>query len=51
MTENLHNVFVDQACLELAEAYEAEGETVCWDDAAMHAAMAAFLDWIDARRF
>lgn len=51
MDENLRDVFVDQAVIELTEAYEAEGETADWDDAAMHAAMSAVLDWIDSRRF
>lgn len=50
MTENLRDAFVDQACAELEEAYQAEGETKNWDDAAMHAAMSALLDWIDSRR-
>lgn len=51
MTENLRDVFVDQAVAEFEEAYEAEGGVADWDHAAMHAAMSALLDWLDSRRF
>lgn len=56
---SLHDVFIDQACEVLHDAYEDAKNTIAgpsWDElsdvkrAALHVAVSTLLDWLDSRR-